>query len=83
VAWIAVVVALGLSLPSSLHCVDRKLTDRQRDPRARLSRSDMTIASQLRTTDSEKTVILRDRLLMPSLTAIVAARRIVLGGDVR
>jgi hypothetical protein len=48
-----------------------------------LTRSEVAIANQLRTTDPETTVILHDRPLTPSLTAIVAARRIVLGWDVR
>jgi hypothetical protein len=79
----AIAGALALSLPSSLHYLDRKLTDRQREPRVGLSRSEVAIAEHLRTTDPEKTVILHDRPLTPSLTAIVAARRIVLGWDVR
>ena len=80
---IAIAAALALSLPSSLHYLDRKLTDRQREPRVGLTRSEVAIANQLQTTDPEKTVILHDRPLTPSLTAIVAARRIVLGWDVR
>ena len=80
---IAIALAFVLSLPSSLHYLDRKLTDRQREPRVGLTRSEVAIANQLRTTDPEKTVILHDRPLTPSLTAIVAARRIVLGWDVR
>lgn len=80
---IAIAVAVTLSLPSSLHYLDRKLTDRQRDPRVGLTRSEVAIANQLKTTDPEKTVILHDRPLTPSLTCIVAARRIVLGWDVR
>ena len=43
----------------------------------------MEIANQLRNTDPETTVILHDRPLTPSLTSILAARRIVLGWDVR
>ena len=80
---IVMAVAVVLSLPSSLHYLDRKLTDRQREPRVGLTRSEVAIANQLRATDPEKTVILHDRPLTPSLTAIVAARRIVLGWDVR
>jgi hypothetical protein len=80
---VAIAVALAASLPSSLHYLDRKLTDRQREPRVGLTRSEVAIANHLRTTDPEKTVILHDRPLTPSLTAIVAARRIVLGWDVR
>ena len=41
------------------------------------------IAEHLRQYDPETTVILHDRPLAPSLTTIVAGRRIVLGWDVR
>jgi ABC-type proline/glycine betaine transport system permease subunit len=80
---IAIAVAVALSLPSSLHYLDRKLTDRDREPRVGLNRSEVAVAEYLRSTDPERTVILHDRPLTPSLTAIVAARRIVLGWDVR
>jgi hypothetical protein len=80
---IAIAAAIGLSLPSSLHYLDRKWTDRTREPRVGLNRSEVAIAEYLRSTDPERTVILHDRPLTPSLTAIVAARRIVLGWDVR
>jgi uncharacterized membrane protein len=43
----------------------------------------VAIAEQLRTSDPETTVVLHDRPLSPSLTAIVSERRIVLGWDVR
>jgi hypothetical protein len=80
---VAIAATVALSLPSSLHYLDRKLTDREREPRVRLNRSEVAIAEYLRSTDPETTVILHDRPLTPSLTAIVAARRIVLGWDVR
>jgi hypothetical protein len=80
---LAIAAAIALSLPSSLHYLDRKLTDREREPRAGLSRSEVEIANQLRSTDPETTVVLHDRPLTPSLTSILAARRIVLGWDVR
>src|SRR5207244_636064 len=67
---IAIAAAIALSLPSSLHYLDRKLTDRQRAPRVGLSRSEVAIANYLRSTDPERTVILHDRPLTPSLTAI-------------
>ncbi len=41
---IAMAVAFVLSLPSSLHYLDRKLTDRQREPRVGLTRSEVAIA---------------------------------------
>jgi len=80
---IAIAAAVALSLPSSLHYLDRKWTDREREPRVGLNRSEVAIAQYLGSTDPETTVILHDRPLTPSLTAIVAARRIVLGWDVR
>jgi hypothetical protein len=41
-----------------------------------------TVAEYLRNFDAETTVILHDRPLAPSLTTIVAARRVVLSWDV-
>jgi len=80
---LAIAAAVALSLPSSLHYLDRKLTDRERAPRVGLTTAEVAIAEHLRSTDPETTVILHDRPLTPSLTAILAARRIVLGWDVR
>ena len=54
-----------------------------RQPRAGLTRAEVAIAEQFRTSDPETTVVLHDRPLSPSLTAIVSERRIVLGWDVR
>jgi hypothetical protein len=74
---------IAAALPSSLHYVGRKWTDADRPPKAVLTRAELTIAEQLRQYDPETTVVLHDRPLAPSLTTIVAARRIVLGWDVR
>jgi hypothetical protein len=76
-------VAVALTLPSSTHYLERRWTDRQRPARVDLSASEIRIAEYLRNkTDPETTVVLHDRPLSPSLTAVVAERRIVLGWDV-
>jgi hypothetical protein len=80
---IAIVVALALAFPSSGHYLAWKWTEQQRPPRVMLSRSEVAIARYLRFFDPTSTVVLHDRPNSPSLTAIVAARRIVLGWDVR
>ena len=80
---IAVVVTLALALPSSLHFLSRKWHDAEREPRVSMTREERAIAEYLRAFDPETTVVLHDRPLSPSLTTIVAARRIVLGWDVR
>jgi hypothetical protein len=80
---LAIALALALALPSSVHYLARKWTDQQRAPRVGLTRNELAIADYLRNSDPETTVILHDRPLTPSLMAIVAARRIVLGWDVR
>jgi len=80
----AIAATLVLAFPSSGHYLLRRWTDRDREPRAALTRPEMAIADYLRTsTDPETTVILHDRPLTPSLTAILSERRIVLGWDVR
>jgi hypothetical protein len=83
IGGLAVAAAIALSLPSSLHYLARKWTDAERPPKASLSPAEVTIANYLRTCNPEQTVILHDRPLSPSLMTIVAARRIVLGWDVR
>lgn len=80
---IAIALAIAVTLPSSVHYLHRRWTDQQRPPRASLSRHELVIAEHLRQYDPETTVILHDRPLAPSLMTIVAARRIVLGWDVR
>jgi hypothetical protein len=77
------VVAIAAALPSSVHYWSRKWTDAEREPRVAMSRNETAIAEHLRQYDPETTVILHDRPLAPSLTTIVAGRRIVLGWDVR
>jgi hypothetical protein len=80
---VAVAAAIVASFPSSGHYLARKWTDRERPPRVSLTRGELAIAEFLRNSDPERTVVLHDRPLTPSLTTIVAARRIVLGWDVR
>jgi len=80
---VAIVLAIAATFPSSLHYLQRRWTDQTRPPRAALTRNELLIAEQLRQSDPEATVVLHDRPLAPSLTTIVAERRIVLGWDVR
>ena len=80
---LAIAAAIALAFPSSGHYLQRKWTDQERQPRAGLTSAELAIAERLRTFDPETTVVLHDRPLSPSLTAIVSARRIVLGWDVR
>jgi hypothetical protein len=80
---IAIATTLVLAFPATGHYLAWKWTERTRPPRVALTRSELAIARHLRFTDPETTVILHDRPLAPSLTTIVAARRIVLGWDVR
>ena len=79
----AIAAAITISVPSSVHYLARKWTDNDRQARASLSAGEVAIADYLRGEDPESTVILHDRPLSPSLMTIVAARRIVLGWDVR
>jgi hypothetical protein len=78
VGKLAVAVALVLSLPSSLHYLAMKWTDNQRPPLVGLGPSELAIANQLRTLDPDRTVILHDAPLEPSLVPVVAERRVVL-----
>jgi hypothetical protein len=80
---IAVATAVAVTLPSSTHYLERRWTDRRRPPRVDLAAAEIRIADYLRNkTDAETTVVLHDRPTSPSLTTIVAERRIVLGWDV-
>jgi hypothetical protein len=80
---VAAAVAIALTLPSSTYYLERRWSDRERPPRVDLSASEIRIADYLRNrTDPEATVVLHGRPLSPSLTTILAERRIVLGWDV-
>jgi len=76
-------LAIALTLPSSTHYLERRWTDRERPGRVDITAAQIRIADYLRNrTDPETTVVLHNRPLSPSLTAILAERRIVLGWDV-
>ena len=76
----AMVVALLISFPASGHYLARKWSDAERPPRVAMTRDEVAVAEYLRRFDPEQTVVLHDRPLTPSLTTIVAERRIVLVG---
>jgi hypothetical protein len=80
---VAIIGALVLAFPSSGHYLARKWTDQARPPRVGLTRDEVAVAERLRDSDPDTTVVLHDRPLTPSLTTIIAERRIVLGWDVR
>jgi hypothetical protein len=83
IGGIVIATAIAVVLPSSTHYLERRWKDRERRPRVDLSAAEIRIADYLRNkTDPETTVILHDRPLSPSLTTILAERRIVLGWDV-
>jgi hypothetical protein len=71
-------LALAAALPSSVHYLFEKHGDGPNHTRARLTRSEMAVADYLRTTDPERTVVLHDRPLEPSLIVIRSERRAVL-----
>jgi hypothetical protein len=80
---LAVPAAVLLTLPSSTHYLERRWTDRERPGRVDINAAEIKIAEYLRNqTDPETTVVLHSRPLSPSLVAILAERRIVLGWDV-
>ena len=80
---VAIAAAIVLAFPSSGHYLVRKWSDEVRPPRVGLTRDELAVAEHLRSFDPETTVVLHDRPLSPSLTAIISERRIVLGWDVR
>jgi Dolichyl-phosphate-mannose-protein mannosyltransferase len=81
---VAAVLAVALTLPSSVHFLGRKWNDAHRPPRAMLSHGEANVATYLKAnTDPETTVLLHDRPLAPSLMTVLSERRIVLGWDVR
>jgi hypothetical protein len=73
-----IVLVLAVSLPSSVHYLHRRWTDNARAPLVGLTRSEVNMASYLRSLDPETTVILNDRPLEPSLLAVLSERRLVL-----
>jgi hypothetical protein len=79
IAAVTVVLALAAATPSSIHYLARKWNDNQRPGLADLSQSELRIADFLQTQNAESTVILHDNPTAPSLLAVVAERRVVLG----
>jgi hypothetical protein len=83
VGWVAVAAATAATLPSSMHYLERRWTDQERPGRVDIGAAEIRIADFLRArTDPETTVVLHSRPNSPSLTTILAERRIVLGWDV-
>ena len=73
-----VTVAIAAAIPSSIHYIAEKHADGPNHPRVQLTRSEVAVADYLRTTDPERTVVLHDRPLEPSLFVINGERRAVL-----
>jgi hypothetical protein len=74
----AILIGIALSLPSSLHYLTRKWTDRDRPALVSVSSTEVDIAAYLRGLDPQTTVVLHDRPRDPSLLAVLSARRSVL-----
>jgi hypothetical protein len=75
----AVAASILVSLPTTVHFLSLKWTDDRREPRVSISRGEVAIANTLHGTDPEQTVVLHDHPESPSLIAILAERRVVLG----
>jgi hypothetical protein len=73
-----VAIAIAAAIPSSIHYLIEKHGDGPNHPRVQLTRSELAVADYLRTTDPERTVVLHDRPLEPSLMVINGERRAVL-----
>jgi hypothetical protein len=74
----AIAVALLCALPSSIHYLARRWTDGTRPALAGLTTPEIQMAGYLRTLDPERTVVLNDRPLEPSLLTVLSERRVVL-----
>jgi len=75
---VIVAIAVAAALPSSIHYLAEKHGDGPNHPRMQLTRSEVVVADYLRGTDPERTVVLHDRPLEPSLLVINSERRAVL-----
>jgi len=73
-----IVLGVAVSLPSSVHYLQRRWTDTTRPPLIGITRTEIAMAEYLRAQDSQTTVVLNDRPLDPSLMAVLSERRIVL-----
>jgi hypothetical protein len=74
---IATVLAVAVAIPSTIQYLHRKWHDRER-PLAEVTQAEVTLASLLRGTDPNVTVVLHDRPNDPALVGILAERRSVL-----
>lgn len=74
----AIALALAAAIPSSVHYLAEKAGDGPNHSLVHLSRSELAVADYLRSLDPERTVVLHDRPLDPSLFVIVGERRTVL-----
>jgi hypothetical protein len=77
VFW-SIVLGIAVSLPSSVHYLQRRWTDDARPPLVGITRTEMAMAAYLRAQDPGATVVLNDRPLDPSLMAVLSERRVVL-----
>jgi hypothetical protein len=75
---VLMVLALAVSIPSSVHYLARKWGDHRRPALSGLTGAELAIASYLRTQSAETTVVLNNRPLEPSLMAVLSERRVVL-----
>jgi len=73
-----VTMAIAAAIPSSIHYIAEKHGDGPNHPRVQLTRSEVAVTDYLRTADPERTVVLHDRPLEPSLFVINGERRAVL-----
>jgi hypothetical protein len=73
-----IVLGIAVSLPSSVHYLQRRWTDPTRPPLVGITRTEIAMAEYLRAQDPEATVILNDRPLDPSLMPVLSERRVVL-----
>ena len=73
-----IVLGIAVSLPSSIHYLQRRWTDTTRPPLVGLTHTEIAMAEYLRAQDPHATVVLADRPLDPSLMAVLSERRMVL-----
>ncbi len=74
--FVATLVVVAVAIPSTIQYLHRKWHDHEH-PLAEISQAEMTLASLLRGTDPNRTVILHDRPNDPTLLGILAERRSV------
>jgi hypothetical protein len=74
---VATIVVVAIAIPSTLQYLHRKWYDHEH-PLAEITQAELTLASLLRGTDPNRTVVLHDRPNDPTLVGILAERRSVL-----